>query len=64
MGPHLVSFKVLRVKAGGPLSLYLFILAMEALNQLFSKAKEWGFNSGFKVGGRSREGRKCVTFIC
>ncbi|RVW18195.1 Transposon TX1 uncharacterized 149 kDa protein [Vitis vinifera] len=39
-----------------PLSPYLFLFAMEALSQLLSCARNGGFISGFRVGGRGREG--------
>ncbi|RVW24487.1 putative ribonuclease H protein [Vitis vinifera] len=35
---------------------YLFLFAMEALSQLLSGARNGGFISGFRVGGRGREG--------
>ena len=37
-----------------PYSPYLFLLAMEALSQLLSSARNGGFISSFKVGGRGR----------
>ncbi|RVW96497.1 LINE-1 retrotransposable element ORF2 protein [Vitis vinifera] len=39
-----------------PLSPYLFLLAMEALSQLLSRARNGDFISGFRVGGRGSEG--------
>ncbi|RVX09662.1 F-box protein [Vitis vinifera] len=44
------------LRQGDPLSPYLFLFAMEALSQLLSRARNEGFFSGFKVGGRGREG--------
>ena len=44
------------LKQGDPFSPYLFLLAMEALSQLLSSARNGGFISRFKVGGRGREG--------
>ncbi|KAJ9708014.1 hypothetical protein PVL29_000195 [Vitis rotundifolia] len=44
------------LRQGDPLSPYLFLFAMEALSQLLSSARNGGFISGFKVGGRGREG--------
>ncbi|RVW27485.1 LINE-1 retrotransposable element ORF2 protein [Vitis vinifera] len=44
------------LRQGGPLSPYLFLFAMEALSQLLSCARNGGFISGFRVGGRGREG--------
>ncbi|RVW82108.1 Transposon TX1 uncharacterized 149 kDa protein [Vitis vinifera] len=44
------------LRQGDPLSPYLFLFAMEALSQLLSRARNEGFFSGFKVGGRCREG--------
>ena len=43
-------------RQGGSLSPYLFLFAMEALSQLLSCARNEGFISGFRVGGRGREG--------
>ncbi|RVW89084.1 LINE-1 retrotransposable element ORF2 protein [Vitis vinifera] len=44
------------LRQGDPLSPYLFLFAMEALSQLLSCARNGGFISGFRVGGRGREG--------
>ena len=44
------------LRQGDPLSPYLFLLAMEALSQLLSRARNGGFISSFKVGGRGSEG--------
>ncbi|KAJ9675215.1 hypothetical protein PVL29_024243 [Vitis rotundifolia] len=44
------------LRQGDPLSPYLFLFAMEALSQLLSSARNGGFISSFKVGGRGREG--------
>ncbi|RVX21349.1 putative mitochondrial protein [Vitis vinifera] len=45
-----------RLRQGDPLSPYLFLFVMEALSQLLSCARNGGFISGFRVGGRGREG--------
>ena len=37
------------MRQGDPLSPYLFIMAMEALNQMLSKSKSGGLISGFKA---------------
>ena len=44
------------LRQGDPLSPHLFLFAMEALSQLLSCARNGGFISGFRVGGRGREG--------
>ncbi|WKA01914.1 hypothetical protein VitviT2T_020163 [Vitis vinifera] len=44
------------LRQGNPLSPYLFLLAMEALSQLLSRARNGNFISGFRVGGRGSEG--------
>ncbi|RVX16078.1 putative mitochondrial protein [Vitis vinifera] len=44
------------LRQGDPLFPYLFLFAMEALSQLLSCARNGGFISGFRVGGRGREG--------
>ena len=44
------------LRQGDPLSPYLFLLAMEALSQLLSRARNGNFISGFRVGGRGSEG--------
>lgn len=40
------------LRQGDPLSLYLFVLAMEGFSGLLKKAKGRGFISGFKCQGR------------
>ncbi|RVW38638.1 LINE-1 reverse transcriptase-like [Vitis vinifera] len=40
------------LRQGNPLSPYLFLFAMEALSQLLSCARNGGFISSFRVGGR------------
>ena len=44
------------LRQGDPLSPYLLLFAMEALIWLLSCARNGGFISGFRVGGRGREG--------
>ena len=44
------------LRQGDPLSPYLFLFAMEVLSQLLSCARNGGFISGFRVGGRGRKG--------
>ncbi|RVW15133.1 hypothetical protein CK203_083332 [Vitis vinifera] len=43
------------LRQGNPLSPYLFLLAMEALSQLLSRARNGNFISGFRVGGRGNQ---------
>ena len=50
-------------KAGDPLSTYLFMLAMGALSWILSRAREGGFISSFKVGGRRREGMEVFHIL-
>ena len=44
------------LRQGDPLSPYLFLLAMEALSQLLSRARNGNFIFGFRVGERGSEG--------
>ena len=44
------------LRQGDPLSLYLFVLAMEALSCLLRRVREGGYLFGFKVFGRNGEG--------
>ena len=44
------------LRQGDPLSPYLLLFAMEALIWLLSCARNGGFISSFKMGGRGREG--------
>ncbi|WJZ92238.1 hypothetical protein VitviT2T_011247 [Vitis vinifera] len=58
-GPHrtgTISICLLMNILGLIFSPYLFLFAMEALSQLLSCARNGGFISGFRVGGRGREG--------
>lgn len=43
------------LRLGDLLSPYLFVLAMEALSCLLTRAREGGFLNGFKVYGRNGE---------
>ncbi|RVW84765.1 LINE-1 retrotransposable element ORF2 protein [Vitis vinifera] len=46
------------LRLGDPISLYLFVIAIEALSRLLLKAQEGGFISGFTVGGRGGDGEE------
>ena len=43
------------LRQGDPLSLYLFVLGMDALSHLINKVVQRNFLSGFKFGGRDEE---------
>ena len=46
------------LRLGDPISLYLFVITIEALSRLLLKAQEGGFISGFTVGGRGGDGEE------
>ncbi|RVW28984.1 DNA-repair protein XRCC1 [Vitis vinifera] len=51
------------VKARRPLSPYLFVLGMEALNSLINRAVRGGFLSGYKIGGREGVGIQVTEIL-
>ena len=51
------------LRQGDPLSLYLFLLVMEILNQLLFRAKNGGFIERFKVRSSSGVGRDLLHFL-
>ena len=51
------------LRQGDSLSLYLFVLAMEALSCLLGRAREDGFLTGFKVNGRGGEGLEVTHLL-
>ena len=52
-GTPIGSFQSSRgLRQGDPLSPYLFVIAIEVLSSLLSRAREGGFLPGFKVGGQ------------
>ena len=52
------------LRQGDPLSPYLFLFAMEALSQLLSCARNEGFISVFRVGGRGRGVDRVTSLVC
>ena len=51
------------LRQGDSLSLYLFVLAMEALSCLLGRAREDGFLTSFKVNGRGGEGLEVTHLL-
>ena len=63
-GTHSGFFRNTRgLRQGNPLSPYLFILVMEAFNQLLSRASCGGLVEGFKMGRSSGEGTDLLHLL-
>ena len=63
-GSHLHFFCSSRgLRQGDPLSLYLFVIVMVALNCLLKKAKSGGFLLGWRVSGKGGEGVKVLHLL-
>ena len=63
-GTHSGFFRNTRgLRQGNPLSPYLFILVMEAFNQLLSRASCGGLVEGFKMGRSGGEGKDLLHLL-